>query len=132
MSHFTKNNFSFITKKNLEEVFGTNAGLLDILFYHSAINIESTILQLASFCDKLRLTLIDEGNKTFEIEVLYKIISNLKKIESINKEYPYIEDIEGIRNLFNLINKSEKLSFYGEPLEGLQSNGIIRKSRNRL
>jgi len=125
IDHFTKNNFSFITKKNLEEVFGTNAGLLDILFYHSAINIESTILQLASFCDKLRLTLIDEANKTFEIEVLYKIIFNLKKIESINTEYPYIEDIEGIRNLFNLINKSEKLSFYGEPLEGLQVMGLL-------
>lgn len=125
IDHFTKNNLSFITKKNLEEVFGTNTGLLDVLFYHSAINIENTLLQLASFCDKLRLTLIDEANKTFEIEVLYKIISNIKKIQTINKEYPYIEDVEGVRNLFNLINKNEKISFYGEPLEGLQVMGLL-------
>ena len=125
IDHFTKNNLSFITKKNLEEVFGTNTGLLAILFYHSAINTETTLQQLATFCDKLRLTLIDEANKTFEIEVLYKIISNLKKIEIINKEHPYIEDVEGIRNLFNLINKSEKISFYGEPLEGLQVMGLL-------
>jgi len=122
---FTKNNFSFITKKNLEEEFGANADLLNVLFYTPSINIEQTLTRLTNFCDNLRLNLIDEATKTFEIEVLYKIITNLNKIKSLNTEYPYIENIDGIRNLFNLISRNEKLSFYGEPLEGLQIMGLL-------
>lgn len=125
IQRFTKFNYSFITKNNLQDEFNENAAFLDILFYNPSAKTTQTLELLTSFCDNLRLNLIDEGFETFEVEVLYKIITNLNKIKELNKEYPYIESIDGIRNLFNLINQNEKLSFYGEPLEGLQIMGLL-------
>ncbi len=125
VSHFTRFNYSFITRQNLAEVSNDQGELFDILFFNGSETIKALIQSISDFLNKVRLTLLESEYSTIEVEALYKIISTLNKIEILNQQYGYLETIEGTRKLFGIVGKDEKLSFYGEPLEGLQMMGLL-------
>ena len=75
----------------------------------------------------LRLIELLKENTTdkLEREFLYKNYIVLHQLEQLNLNTGYIKDIKTLQKLFSQLIKSEKLSFQGEPLTGLQIMGML-------
>lgn len=124
-SSIIKYNYTFITPKNLTYFLGDYSSNLDFLFYDNNKSIESYLEDIALFIQKVRSKLIQEDELNIEIEALYKIEQIIAKVQTILKKYPYITTLSGLRKLIWQILGKEKLSFYGEPLQGLQIMGFL-------
>ena len=62
---------------------------------------------------------------TLEKEFLFKNLTVLQQLEQLNSKNNYIKDIKTLHQLFKQLIKTEKLSFQGEPLSGLQLMGML-------
>lgn len=124
-STVVKYNYTFITPNNLTYFLDDYSHHLDFLFYDSnkepAINLE----EVAQFIQKVRAQLIQKDELNIEIEALYKIEQIIAKIQSVISIYPYVKTLPGLRKLIWQVLGKEKLSFYGEPLQGLQIMGFL-------
>ena len=63
--------------------------------------------------------------KGVEKEYIFRIYKVFKQLETLNKEYQHITDIKTLAIFFEQLVKNEKVSFQGEPLEGLQLMGML-------
>ncbi len=127
-------------------------GLKSILFAEKSIFItESKILKLARQCDEIEplFNLIFEGwdadmdiiiHKIIDIidflrkskeqnklhtEYLFRYHDIFVQLANLNKTYGFIDSLGSLHQIFQQILKTEKLSFQGEPLEGLQIMGLL-------
>lgn len=60
-----------------------------------------------------------------EKEYLFRFYEVFQQLELLNLKYQYITNIKTLNQFYNLILKNEKLSFRGEPLQGLQLMGML-------
>ncbi|MFH1319302.1 MAG: PD-(D/E)XK nuclease family protein [Bacteroidota bacterium] len=81
----------------------------------------------------------EDENKTIELEYLYAFAKLIKRLKTLLKDHDLNissegekettlkppMDIKTFRTIFNQLVKAEKLSFYGEPLKGLQIMGML-------
>ena len=127
-------------------------GLKSILYADKTIFItESKILSLAKQYDEIEplFNLIFEGwdadidiiiNKIIQIidflrkskdqnklhtEYLFRYHDIFVQLSNLNKSYGFIDSLGSLHQIFQQILKTEKLSFQGEPLEGLQIMGLL-------
>lgn len=121
----TKYNLAFVKKSDIKELLTKAPIIADILFPDSSLKIATTIDKFISFFSEIRSELLKIEFERIEIEALYTIISSLKSVDQYNSDYPYIETIEGLKKLFLVFIKNEKLPFYGEPLKGMQIMGLL-------
>lgn len=67
--------------------------------------------------------------KTFvegvEKEYLYRFYAVFQQLKTLNLKYQHISDLKTLIHFFNQLLKNEKLSFQGEPLQGLQLMGML-------
>ncbi len=124
-STVVKFNYTFITPKNLTYFLADYSQHLDFLFYDSSKEPAVCLEEIAQFIQKVRSQLIQQDELNIEIEALYKIEQIIAKIQSVISIYPYIKTLPGLRKLIWQILGKEKLSFYGEPLQGLQIMGFL-------
>lgn len=124
-STVVKFNYTFITPKNLTYFLEEYSQHLDFLFYDSSKDPALYLEEIARFIQKVRAELIEKDELNIEIEGLYKIEQIIAKVQTVITIYPYIKTLPGLRKLIWQILGKEKLSFYGEPLQGLQIMGFL-------
>lgn len=66
-----------------------------------------------------------ENFKGFEKECLYRFYNLFLQLENLNGEYQFIKSIKTLQGIYQQLITTEKLSFQGEPLEGLQLMGML-------
>lgn len=125
ITKITKFNISYIPKNELSATFEKTPEIIKILFYNQDSEVTNLLSNIIQFFSRVHSQLLPKDFDKIEIEALYKTIHNFKLVHQFNKQYPVIESVEGIKKLFFVVNKNEKLSFYGEPLQGLQIMGLL-------
>lgn len=88
----------------------------------NAIEIFNAILDLI---ESLRVFLVKENKFKEETEALYLSQKIIVKLISQTKKYPEFNSFEVLEKLLLKNLSSEKLSFFGEPLQGLQIMGLL-------
>lgn len=77
----------------------------------------------------LIITLVKENlitkNDSLELEQLYAFTKLFHKIKSLQKKYGFIKELKTIHKLYQESVKIDYLSYYGEPLSGLQIMGML-------
>ena len=58
-------------------------------------------------------------------EYLFRYYTIFVQLSNLNKNFGFIEEVETLYQVFQQLLKTEKLSFQGEPLEGLQIMGLL-------
>lgn len=58
-------------------------------------------------------------------EYLYRYFNIFVQLSNLNKNFGFIDNLNTLYQIFQHILKTEKLSFQGEPLEGLQIMGLL-------
>lgn len=114
-SEIIKENKLFISQKYLK-----NKGLSFISFFSEIDNISQTLDKIISF-----LTRLKEETNGIEKEFCYTFIEVFKLLQTLDKNYGYIKDLKTLFIFYEQILRSEKLSFQGEPLAGLQIMGML-------
>ncbi|MCF6180561.1 PD-(D/E)XK nuclease family protein [Lutibacter sp.] len=83
-----------------------------------------TVSQLIIVCKTL-IEKLKQDVVGLEKEYLYRFYQIFQQLESLNNLYGYITDLKTFYQFFTQLLKVEKLSFKGEPLEGLQLMGML-------
>lgn len=118
-------NYTFITPKNLDYFFKDYGNHFSFLFYDSTKKPFDYLEEIGAFIRKVRSELIATDKLNIEIEALYKIEQIIANIKAVLTTYPFIKTLSGLRKLIWQVLNTEKLSFYGEPLQGLQIMGFL-------
>lgn len=58
-------------------------------------------------------------------EYLYRYFNIFMQLSNLNRNFGFIDNLNTLYQIFQQILKTEKLSFQGEPLEGLQIMGLL-------
>ncbi|OQX81834.1 MAG: hypothetical protein B6D61_00180, partial [Bacteroidetes bacterium 4484_249] len=92
------------------------------------------IEKIIKFLDTLKSAFTDNRNshspdntktQNLEMEYLFHFSKVFKKLKNLIIEYPYIENIKTLREMYNQIVQFVSIPFYGEPLKGLQIMGML-------
>ncbi len=121
-NYITKNNRVYITAEKCLSILGE-----DLRFVVDGDNKNgSSLLQ-----NMLRLVLLlkDKYSDTssLENEYLFAFYTFLQKLNNLQKKYALqeLEQLKALKKVFIKLIRQEKLSFYGEPLQGLQIMGML-------
>ena len=118
-----KENSIFLNVDSLKESIPIeekeNIELLLSLFEFSD-NIQEVISKCCDLINKLKEFVVG-----VEKEYLYRFYTIFQQLESLNSTYNHISDLKTLTVFYNLLLQNEKLSFQGEPLQGLQLMGML-------
>lgn len=89
------------------------------LFYFST-SINEVIKQCIDLIKELK-SLVNGVEK----EYLYRFFTVFQQLETLNLTYNHITDLKSLNLFYTQILRTEKLSFQGEPLQGLQLMGML-------
>ncbi|MHB1195428.1 MAG: PD-(D/E)XK nuclease family protein [Lutibacter sp.] len=89
------------------------------LFYFST-SINKIIQQCINLIKELK-DLVEGVEK----EYLYRFFTVFQQLETLNATYNHITDLKSLNLFYTQILRTEKLSFQGEPLQGLQLMGML-------
>ncbi len=112
--------------------------ILEILpqtFFNKWSNIENSIKSLLDICERIEIALLNinsENEKNTDVideQSVFFIKSILLRLELFVKENDFIQNPKTLFKLFQSLVNESKLSFTGEPLEGLQIIGML-ETRN--
>lgn len=127
INEINSRNISFITNKNLQQLFGDGYSEIRYLLQPTA-----TILNLCELIVNLLNTLITNfslqkvNNQTIlELEYLQILTKNFNRLNDIILKYFYFNDIKAFKQLFNQVVGNSTAPFIGEPLQGLQIMGVL-------
>ncbi|WP_152285954.1 PD-(D/E)XK nuclease family protein [Flavicella marina] len=74
----------------------------------------------------LRLIELQKNNlEGFEKECLYRFFNLFNQLKTLNGSYGHIKSIKTLKSIYKQLIATEKLSFQGEPLSGLQLMGML-------
>lgn len=71
------------------------------------------------------LNALKEKTQGLEKEFVYRFIAVFNQLQTLNKKYQHIKNGKTLALLYEQLLQSEKLSFRGEPLEGMQLMGML-------
>ncbi len=106
-------------KKCISSVEVEELLLLFSLFEFST-NMNAVITQCCGLLNKLKEFVIG-----VEKEYLYRFYTIFQQLETLNSTYNHIVDLKTLALFYNQLLQNEKLSFQGEPLQGLQLMGML-------
>jgi hypothetical protein len=96
--------------------------LFNLIFLDWDKPINSIIDRLVAIVDHLRSA---SGQNSLYQEFLFRFSNIFIQLNNLNKDFGFIESLNSLYHIFQQILKTEKLSFQGEPLEGLQIMGLL-------
>ena len=120
-----KNKTTFISSKEILELTKHNAELAsitDIIFNNYGNNTQKTLHNFNNLIDLLKN---NSFLNTLDKEYLFRFYNIFQQLNHLNQEYDYIDNIKTLYLFYKQILKTEKLSFQGEPLKGLQIMGVL-------
>lgn len=106
-------------KKYISSTEATQISTVFSLFYFST-SINEVIKQCIDLIKELK-NLVDGVEK----EYLYRFFTIFQQLETLNVTYNHITDLKSLTLFYTQILRTEKLSFQGEPLQGLQLMGML-------
>jgi len=106
-------------KKYISSTEATQISTVFSLFYFSA-SINKVIKQCIDLIKELK-SLVNGVEK----EYLYRFFTVFQQLETLNATYNHITDLKSLTLFYTQILRTEKLSFQGEPLQGLQLMGML-------
>lgn len=66
-----------------------------------------------------------DPNKALELEMLYHFATSFERFEKIWMQYQHGMDLKSFKRMFYQFWQNETLSFFGNPIEGIQVMGIL-------
>ena len=113
----------FVSNKYLTNVFNIdnkdfNSTLLKIFDLPNSVN------EIIEFFSDLILEIKDYV-ESLEKEYLFRFYKVFQQLKTLNEEYNFITNLKSLAHFYNQLLKIEKLSFLGEPLNGLQLMGML-------
>ncbi len=106
-------------KKCISPVEVEELSLLFSLFEFST-DMNAIIIQCCNLLNELKEFVVG-----VEKEYLYRFYTIFQQLESLNTTYNHITDLKTLALFYNQLLQNEKLSFQGEPLQGLQLMGML-------
>ncbi len=123
-SEILRNNFIYLTTatlKGLVEKLALQFDSILFIFENWHNNAKLAINNCIDLIDLLR----EKTDDTLQKEFLFKNLTVLTQLQQLNTKTNYIKDIKTLHQLYKQLIKTEKLSFQGEPLSGLQLMGML-------
>ncbi|RPD96665.1 PD-(D/E)XK nuclease family protein [Aureibaculum marinum] len=119
-----KNNFTYITKNALLRLsdFDKTFSTLSFLFENWE---NDSFLAIKNCIRFIELIKEDTHLSKLEKEYLFRFYTIFKELLNLNQKFGHIQDIKTLTIFYNQLLKTEKLSFKGEPLVGLQIMGVL-------
>ena len=119
-----KNNFIYLNEgliKRLAEKLEINLDTIEFLFENWQNSADIALKKCILFINLLK----NEATDILEKEFLFKNLTVLHQLQGLNDKTGYIKDIKTLHQFYKQLIKTEKLSFRGEPLSGLQIMGML-------
>ena len=119
----SQENRSFISSESLKSYVSK----LDDTAQETIANIFQPYAGIENFIDRI-LNFIEKSRdlvSSLEKEYLYRFHTAFTQLKTLNSSYGYFQDIKTLYQFYLRIIASEKLSFQGEPLKGLQMMGML-------
>lgn len=115
----------FISKSEIKKLINddfTLSEIFEIIFIHWSDKVETILYSFNSIIEFLRK---DESLDSLDKEYLFRFNNVFQQLINLNNEYGYINNLKTLHLFYKQILKTEKLSFQGEPLKGLQIMGVL-------
>lgn len=115
----------FVTEKDVMTLVSDSEALdklFSLIFLDWDKPIGSIINRLVNIVDSLRNS---SNQSSLYQEFLFRFSNIFIQLNNLNKDFGFIESLNSLYQIFQQILKTEKLSFQGEPLEGLQIMGLL-------
>jgi len=115
----------FVSEQELMEMVSDSEELTELfklIFLNWHEPIDSIINKFVKIIDLLKTT--EHHNKLYQ-EFLFRFSNIFIQLENLNSDFGFIDNLNTLHQIFQQILKTEKLSFQGEPLEGLQVMGLL-------
>ncbi len=121
-SKIGKANRIFLSEKHISEIFKDveSINFMKSLFKKGNSAVEKVLQNCIAICKDLK-----EVTNGIEREYVYRFFTVFQQLETLNEKYGHILNLKTLHQFFLQVSKSEKLSFQGEPLEGLQLMGML-------
>lgn len=121
-SKIGKSNRIFLSETHISILFkdleSTNS--LGFLFKKENSSVEKVLQNCITICKELK-----DATNGIEREYVYCFFTVFQQLETLNNKYGHISNLKILHQFFLQLSKNEKLSFQGEPLEGLQLMGML-------
>jgi len=127
IDQITTRNISFVTSKNLNQLFGQEN--------NETLNLLQPVISISVLCDQylnllqaikeLFIAQPSTNQSSLELEYLQIIIKNFNRLTEIIQKYPHFNDVLSFKQLFTQIVGNSSAPFIGEPLRGLQIMGVL-------
>ena len=118
-----ENNYIFISLKNIaSSIKDSDEELKHII--NTIFNSYSTVESFLNSCIEI-ISLLRTETKGLEKEYLFRFNNLFQQLINLNTKYGFILNLKTLHHFYNQTVKLEKLSFKGEPLEGLQLMGML-------
>lgn len=119
-----KSNLIFLNINQIESLFRTSNQddflKVKFLFTDQSNQVETIISNCISICKLLK-----DKVDGIEKEYVYRFFTVFQQLQLLNNEYNHIDTAKTLYQFFLQMIQNEKLSFQGEPLEGLQLMGML-------
>ena len=119
----TKENTSFITFSTISKCIiplEENSSELLISIFKPFTTINEFISRILNLIESAK-----ENVSILEKEYLYRFYNAFTQLQNLNNTKNYFKDIKTLHQFYKRIISNEKLSFQGEPLNGLQLMGML-------
>ncbi|MFA5300303.1 MAG: PD-(D/E)XK nuclease family protein [Lutibacter sp.] len=123
IAEIKKKNSIFLSVNSLKSYISqAEAAQLSTVFslFHFSTSINSVIKQCIDLIEELK-----NHVQGVEKEYLYRFFTIFQQLETLNLSYNHIADLKSLNLFYTQILRTEKLSFQGEPLQGLQLMGML-------
>ncbi|MGV8945448.1 MAG: PD-(D/E)XK nuclease family protein [Lutibacter sp.] len=123
IAEIKKKNSIFLSVNSLKSYISqAEATQLSTVFslFHFSTSVNSVIKQCINLIEELK-----NHVQGVEKEYLYRFFTIFQQLETLNLSYNHIADLKSLNLFYTQILRTEKLSFQGEPLQGLQLMGML-------
>ena len=117
-----KSNRIFLSENHILEIFKDvkSTDFIAFLFKKGNASVVKVLQNCIEICKELK-----EATSGIEREYVYRFFTVFQQLETLNEKYGHITNLKTLYQFFTQLSKNEKLSFQGEPLEGLQLMGML-------
>ena len=123
-SNIRKNNRIFLSEKQISELFNEEEQhtleKIKPLFFQDSYEVKNVIQNCIAICENLKESVVG-----IEKEYVFRFYTIFQQLNTLNNDFGYITNIKTLHQFFTQFVNNEKLSFQGEPLEGLQLMGML-------
>jgi len=128
-----KSNQVFHSNKGIQSLLNIsrmNPAFFELVFSDWTRDLNQAFKSIGKILEHLRDAIIKKQIKKdlelkIELEYVYQFSIIFTKISNYQSKYGALKNIKSLSSFFNQLSKTEKLSLYGEPLQGLQLMGML-------